>query len=74
LTHLPDIFLIFDTTKLTSDAKTAVLSTRAGIADYFRECRNKNHGYIIPSTFRGWKKETTIGEGFLPKNIRREVD
>ena len=63
-----------EATKLTSDASRALLSARAEIADYFREYRNKNHGYISPSTFRGWKKETAIGEGFLSKNVRREVD
>jgi hypothetical protein len=63
-----------EATELTSDASTALLSAQAEIADYFREYRNKNHGYIRLSTFRGWKKETTIGERFLSKNIRREVD
>jgi len=63
-----------EATKLTSDVSTVLLSARAEILYYFREYRNKNHGYVRPSTFRGWKKETTIGEGFLSKNTRREVD
>ena len=75
LKHL--LFLLKHTveaTKLTSDASTVLLSARAEIADYFREYRNKNHCHVRPSTFRGWRKETTTGEGLMSKNIRREVD
>jgi hypothetical protein len=54
--------------KLASDASRALLSARTETAGSFREYRIRNCGYVRPNMTRGWKKETTIDEGFLPKN------